>query len=159
MNHFLRFSFLLLIPALFLVQGCKKDSKFLFRNSGTWEIETMQLDYLNASGGTDSSASAGITGFFMFYDTPTTGDDPFYLSTNGITVNGNEYHTAHFYRATDNVITMVYSIGQPAPDRDYLISDRGANKMTLDYTGGANNMYSNYNGNVKEHIILKRIKF
>ena len=141
------------------IAGCKKDSKFLFRNSGTWEIESMQLDYLNAAGGTDSTVSSGITGFFMFYDTPTTGDDPFYLSTNGITVNGSESHTAHFYRATSNVITMVYSIGQSTPDRDYKISDRGANKMTLDYTGASNNMYGNYSGKVKEHIVLKRIKF
>lgn len=160
MNSFFRISILLLLPAsLLFIPGCKKDSKFLFRNSGTWEIESMQIDYLNSSGGTDSTVSSDITGFFMFYDTPTTGDDPFYLSTNGITVKGNETHTAHFYRSTNKVITMVYAIGQTTPDRDYTISDRGANKMTLDYTGGSNNMYSNYTGDLKEHIVLKRIKF
>lgn len=155
-----RFSFLLLTAAcLFFFQGCKKDSEFLSRHSGTWEIESMQLDYLGASGGTDSTVTSGVTGFFMFYDTPTTGDDPFYLTSNGITVKGNERHAAHFYRLDGKALTMVSSIGQLVPDRDYTISDHSRNKMTLDYTGPANNMYSNYTGNVKEHIVLKRIKF
>lgn len=160
MKHCFRFSIRLFIPAILLfASGCEKDNKFLFRESGTWEIESMQLDYLNASGGTDSTVSSSITGFFMFYNTPTTGDDPFYLTSNGITVKGIETHRAHFYRSDGKIITMVLSIGQAVPDRDYTISDHSRNKMTLDYKGAANNFYNNYSGSVKEHIVLKRIKF
>lgn len=160
MKPFLHFSLCSIASAaMLLAVGCKKDSKFLHRESGTWEIESMRIDYLNSSGGTDSTHSSGITGFFMFYDTPTTGDDPFYLSTNGKTVNGFESHSAHFYRSDGTTLTMVLVIGQTVPDRDYKISDRSANAMTLDYEGGANNLYGNYTGKVKEHIVLKRIKF
>jgi hypothetical protein len=146
------------VGMLFLIAGCKK-SGFLNHKSGTWEIESMQIDYLNASGGTDSTASSNITGFFMFYDTPTTGEDPFYLSTNGITVKGSEWHAAHFYRSDGTTLTMVTSIGQAEPDRSYTISDSKRNQMTLDYTGNANGMYAFYTGKIKEHIVLKRIKF
>ncbi len=160
MKPLLHFSFCFIVTTVFLVStGCKKDSKFLQRESGTWEIESMRIDYLNTSGGTDSTHSSGITGFFMFYDTPTTGSDPFYLSTNGKTVNGNESHSAHFYRSDGTTLTMVSVIGQPTPDRDYKISDRSSNAMTLDYEGAASTMYPNYTGNLKEHIVLKRIKF
>ncbi len=159
MIHLLRTSIRLLIPAAFiLASGCKKGSSYLYRESGTWEIQSMQLDYLNASGGTDSVVSSGITGFFMFYNTPTTGDDPYYLATNGITVKGNERHNAHFYRSDGTTITMVSSIGQ-APAREYTITDRSRNEMTMEYEGAANNMYATYYGSVKEHIVLKRIKF
>jgi hypothetical protein len=160
MNPFFLFSIRLFIPAILLfTAGCKKDNQFLYRESGTWEIESMQLDYLNASGGTDSTVSSDITGFFMFYNTPTTGDDPYYLSSNGITVKGSEAHHAHFYRSDGKIITMVSSIGQTTPERSYTIADHSRNEMTIDFKGAANGFYGNYSGDVKEHIVLKRIKF
>jgi hypothetical protein len=159
MKFISHYSVLLLFIVLLTMEACTKKGRYLFRGSGTWEIESMQLDYVNNSGGTDSVVTTGIMGFFMFYDTPTTGDDPFYLATNGITVKGNERHNAHFYRSDGNVITMVTNIGQLVPARAYTISKQGPGAMTLDYSGDANNFYSTYYGKVKEHIVLKRIKF
>lgn len=143
---------------LVLAISCKK-SGFLYHNSGTWEIESMQIDYLNASGGTDSTVSSGITGFFMFYDTPTTGDDPYYLSTNGMTEKGYERHAARFYKSDGSTLTMVTSIGQAVPDRSYTILDSKKNEMTMEYSGPGGVMYPLYTGKVKEHIVMKRIKF
>lgn len=151
--------YLMLSFPILVLFSCTKKNQYLFRNSGTWEIESMQLDYLNGAGTIDSSVNTGISGFFMFYDTPTTGEEPFYLSTNGITIKGTEQHRAHFYKSNGGIITMVTSIGQTIPDRNYTISNTKKDAMTLDYTGEANNMYNNYYKKVKEHIVLKRIKF
>lgn len=160
MKRIVKNTLLLFLPGiLFFSEGCNRNATYLDKHSGTWEIESMQLDYLNSSGGVDSTVTSGITGFFMFYDTPTTGSDPFYLCTNGITVKGREQHTAHFWKADRSTITMVNQIGQTVPDRTYTISEHKRSTMTLDFTGAAANMYNNYFGNVKEHIVLKRIKF
>jgi len=160
MKRIIRNSLLLFFPGiLFFAEGCSKNAAYLNGDSGTWEIESMQLDYLNASGATDSTLASGITGFFMFYDTPTTGSDPYYLETNGITIRNYEQHTAHFWRSDGTTITLVTQVGQMTPDRAYTISNRKRNEMTLDYSGPANFMDASYSGNVKEHIVLKRIKF
>jgi len=149
---------LFLLVATALLSSCKKqDLNYLSHDTGVWEIQSMTIDYINASGGTDSTTSSGITGFFMFYDTPTTGDDPFYLNTSGITIHGQETHSAHYWRISGSELTLENSIGS-APVRVYTISDRKRNEMTWDYSGPLNNMYAPYSGNVKEHITLKRVK-
>lgn len=142
-----------------LASSCSKNKNYLNRNSGTWEISSMQIDYLNTNGGIDSSRNSDITGFFMFYDTPTTGDDPYFLASNGRTIKGLEHHSAHFYRSDGSTITMVTTIGQLEPDRNYTITKNSRNSMTIDYSGPAMNFYGNYFGKVKEHIVLNRIKF
>lgn len=150
---------LIIVFLMGIATSCSKSKNYLNRNSGTWEIASMQIDYLNANGGIDSSRSTEITGFFMFYDTPTTGDDPYFLASNGRTIKGLEHHSAHFYRSDGSIITMVSSIGQLVPDRNFAITKNAKNSMTLDYTGPAMNFYANYFGKVKEHIVLNRIKF
>lgn len=153
---------LILWSSIFLLglsSSCSKNKNYLNRNSGTWEISSMQVDYLNKNGGVDSTTNAGITGFFMFYDTPTTGDDPFFLATSGWTIKGRENHSAHFYRSDGSTITLVTTIGQLVPDHSYTITKNSRKSMTLDYTGPAANFFGNYNGKVKEHIVLNRIKF
>ena len=151
------FSSLLLL--LLVARGCNKDNKALFKHSGIWEIQSMQLDYLNASGAVDSTVSAGISGFFMFYNTPTEGSDQWYLSTNGMTVKGREHHSAHFWQAGGGELRLVKAITQSIPDRSYTISDDKGDGMTLDYMGPAGDFYASYLGKVKEHIVLHRIKF
>jgi hypothetical protein len=76
-----------------------------------------------------------------------------------MTERGYERHAARFYKSDGTTITMVTSIGQLVPDRSYTISDSKKNEMTIEFTGPGGVMYPSYTGKVKEHIVLKRIKF
>ncbi|CAN5302948.1 hypothetical protein BH09BAC5_BH09BAC5_04160 [soil metagenome] len=146
--------------ALFLLfTSCKKDVQFLSKHTVTWDIQSMQIDFINTAGNTDSTRSSGISGFFIFYNTPTTGADPFYLNTHAITVNGMEIHAAAFYKTDGKTLTLETSIGS-TPVREYSISGAKKDEMTLDYSGPLNFFYAGPTSwTVKEHIVLKRIKY
>jgi len=150
---------LLLFPlAILSIGGCNKDIKFLSRNTGTWEIQSMQVDYVNVSGGTDSTTTS-VTGFFMFYDTPSSGSNPVYLNTHAITIRGNETHGAAFWQSDGKTISLLPAASN-SPIREYKISNAKRDDMTLDYSGPLNYMYYGPStGTVKEHIVLKRVKY
>ncbi len=148
---------LLALPIVFFI-SCKKDERYLWRDPGVWEIESMTIEYLNSSGGVDSTVTAPISGFFMFYNTPTDEADPMYLITHAMTVKGREQHGAHYWRTKQKVIYLV-NLDQSS-FRVYTVDDKGRNKQTWDYEGKNNGLHTNTDTSVfvREHIELIRVK-
>jgi len=118
----------------------------------------MKIEYLNSGGGVDSTVTSSISGFFMFYNTPTDGSDPVYMVTHGVTVKGTEIHGAHYWRSKHKEIYM--ESYDHAAFRVYTVTEKNRNSQSWDYEGKNLSLHTNTDSTsvVREHIELKRVQ-
>jgi len=142
-----------------VLASCKKDEEaILYHGLGTWEIEDLTIEYLNAGGTADSSAKAQ-KGFFMFYNTPSDPPDVVFLMTCGITFRNAINNHAYFYSLKNDTITL-QTAGAATVPRKYFIKEKGTDQQTWQYIGPMNWFYSeNYNGNIRETVRVKRLTY
>ena len=148
-----------MLVVTFLLVGCKKEEEaILYNGLGTWEIEDLTIEYLNAVGNADSSAKAQ-KGFYMFYNTPSEPPDVVFLMTCGITYRGVINNHAYYYSLKNDTITLQTANAGNVP-RKYFIKEKGTDQQTWQYIGPIAGFYfENFSGNIRETVRVKRLKY